>query len=248
MSMVDQAGQATFNERLSDFVSRVEYRRVVTPQERRAIFKLRHDCYLREGAIEARPSGLFRDRYDFDPNVWIFGVHVDGALVGSVRIHVASKQFKRSPGMTVFKDLLGPRLEQGQIVVDPTRFVVSAEASRDYPLLPHAVLRLCFMACDHFEADVGLATVRTEHRGFYRRFFAMESMSEPRFYPSLKKPITMMGVDFFAQRNAVMTRYPFFASTASERGRLFGKKVTQEKTLERSDFTQSQDDLVLVGA
>jgi hypothetical protein len=46
-------------------------------------------------------------------------------------------------------------------------------------------------------------------------------MSEARHYPTLKKPISMMGLEYPEAREKVHQRYPFFRSTFFERKMLF---------------------------
>ena len=82
-------------------------------------------------------------------------------------------------------------------------------------------LRLAYMACEYFNADIGLAIVRAEHQAFYRRVFLHETIAEPRFFPGLLKPVGLMAADFPAMRDKVFERYPMMRSTAFERRMLF---------------------------
>jgi hypothetical protein len=221
-----------FAQNVTDLISRIEYRRAETDADRLAIYRLRYQCYLREGAIQPDESGLFRDDYDAAPNVWIFGLYLDGQLVSSIRIHVASAEHPIAPALTIFPDMLGPRIERGEVIVDPTRFVVDYDQSRQHPGLAYATVRLGMLASEHADADYALATVRTEHRAFYRRLLCMEPVAEPRAYPNLKDPINLMGVSFPEMRQRVYDRYPFMTSTAAEQEQLFGPKAQAEKVRE----------------
>ena len=73
-------------------LERVDYRRVETAEERDAIFRLRYAAYLREGAIPPNASERFSDSLDDTDNALIFGVHIDGELASSIRLHVASRE------------------------------------------------------------------------------------------------------------------------------------------------------------
>jgi hypothetical protein len=221
-----------FAQNVADLISRIEYRLAETDADRQAIYRLRYQCYLREGAIQPDDSGLFRDDYDAAPNVWIFGLHLDGQLVSSIRIHVASAGHPIAPALTIFPDMLGPRIERGEVVVDPTRFVVDYDQSRQHPGLAYATVRLGMLASEHADADFALATVRTEHRAFYRRLLFMDPIGEPRAYPNLKDPINLMGVSFPEMRQRVYDRYPFMMSTAAEQEQLFGPKRQTTKVKE----------------
>ncbi len=81
-------------------------------------------------------------------------------------------------------------------------------------------LRLAYLACEYFHADLGLASVRAEHQAFYRRFY-MHAISPIRDYPGLIKPIGLLAIDFPNMREKVFVRYPFLRSTYFERRKLF---------------------------
>jgi hypothetical protein len=211
-----------FADRLQSFVRALDVRRADTDGDREEIFRLRYDAYLREGAIPPNQGQRFADRLDTTENVWIFGLRLDGALVSSIRVHVATEEYPESPAVEVFPDILMPALKAGKVIVDPTRFVADAEASRAHPELSYATVRLGFVASEYFNADIGLATVRSEHQAYYRRVFMLEKMSEPRSYPDLKQPITMLGVHYPAVREQIVRRFPHMRSTPAERERLFG--------------------------
>ena len=53
--------------------------------------------------------------------------------------------------------------------------------------------------------------------------FGHEGWCGARDYPTLKKPIACMGLDYFTMRDRVEQRYPFYKSSAAERARLFGR-------------------------
>ena len=71
----------------------------------------------------------------------------------------------------LFGDVLHPRLDQGEVFIDPLRLAADPEKARRFPELPYLTVRLGYMACEHFNADTGLALVRAEHQAFYRRVF-----------------------------------------------------------------------------
>lgn len=133
--------------------------------------------------------------------------------------------------MDVFPDQLNSELDQGKVVIDPTRFVADPMVAGRVPELPYVTLRLAFVACAYFNADVGLATVRAEHQAFYRRLFMHQPVCPPRDYPGLKKPIALMAVDFPAMRDKVFARYPFLRSTLFERRMLFERPDHRAATL-----------------
>ena len=120
-----------------------------------------------------------------------------------------------------FGEILNPRLDRGEVIIDPARFVADPDKAQRFPELPYVTLRLAYMACEYFNADLGLAIVRAEHQAFYRRVFLHETIAEPRFFPGLLKPVGLMAADFPAMRDKVFERYPMMRSTAFERRMLF---------------------------
>ena len=210
-------------DRVLSLLERVDYRRAETAEEREAIFRLRYQAYLREGAIPPNPSERFADPLDEAANAWIFGVYVDGELASSIRLHVASRQSPDLPALNVFSDLLSPEIGAGKTVIDPTRFVTDRSASRRYPELCYVTTRLAWLASEYFQTHLLLATVRTEHQAFYRRTFGHRLICDARHYPSLAKPISLMALDYAMARERVPQRYPFFRSTFFERRMLFAR-------------------------
>jgi N-acyl-L-homoserine lactone synthetase len=227
MSVAVLRSEPKFADRLSSFIERIQPHRADTDEEREAIYRLRYDAYLKEGAIAPAFGRRFVDRFDELDNVFVFGVHYEGKLISSIRVNVVSEQYPDSPAMEVFPDVLTPHLKAGKVIIDATRFVVDAAASRHHPELPYATVRLGVLACEYFRADYGLATVRVEHQAFYKKLLLAEVMSQPRMYPSLKQPITLMATDCLEKGARILLRYPAMRSTAAERDRLFGSVIGQ---------------------
>jgi hypothetical protein len=210
-------------DRVLGLLERVDYRRAETAEEREAIFRLRYNAYLREGAIPPNAGERFADPLDDSSNGWIFGVYVDGELASSIRLHVASRQAPDLPALNVFSDMLSPEIGAGRTIIDPTRFVADRSASKRFPELCYVTTRLAWLASEFFHTSLLLATVREEHQAFYRRVFGHRLICEPRHYPSLAKPISLMALDYALARERVPQRYPFVRSTFFERRMLFGR-------------------------
>ena len=219
----DSAPELGFDEGVRAFLKKVVYREATTESEKERIYRLRYAAYRREGALPPGAPEIFKDRFDDVENGATFGLYVDGRLASSLRLHVAHLGMPDSPAASAFSDYLGPRIEDGLVVVDPNRFVVDASSARLYPKLPYATVRLAWMAGDHFGADLGLATVRTEHQAFYRRLFRQRVVCDARPYPTLTKPLSLMVIDYRNDRESVMRRYPFLRSTETEREAIFGR-------------------------
>ena len=212
-------------------LERIEYRLAETAADREAIYRLRYRAYLKEGAIPPNSQRLVTDRFDAAPNSWIFGVYFDGELASSVRISVGSAEHPVIPSSDVFPDLIEPWTNAGRVIVDPTRFVADPSRQKHFADLPYMTLRLAYVACGYFNADIGLASVRQEHQAFYRRVFMHQAVSGARNYPGLLKPICLMAVDYQSMRDEVYRRYPFFRSSQIERHRLFEPRHSQAGTV-----------------
>jgi hypothetical protein len=221
---------AVFPERSMDPLEHVDYRLATTPEEKDKIYRLRYRAYLREGAILPSASERVIDQHDDAPNSWTFGVYIHGELYSSLRVTVLTAVSRSSPSYEIFDDMLDPELDRGRIIVDPTRFVADPEKARRFPELPYVTVRLGWLACGHFNADLGLASVRPEHRAFYRKVFLQEPMGEARIYSGLLKPVGLMAAPYPAIREKVFQRFPYMRSSAFERRMLFERKSAAHVT------------------
>jgi hypothetical protein len=215
---------AVVHERSTDPLEHVDYRLAETPEDKDRIYRLRYRAYLREGAILPSESERVTDRYDDLPNNFIFGIYIHGELCSAIRIGVLSSEWRESPSSEMFRDLIHPELDRGKIIIDPTRFVADPEKARRFPELPYVTVRLGYVACGHFNADIGLANVRPEHRAFYRKVFLQEPWGEPRLHPGLIKPVGLMVAKYPEIRDRVFQRFPYMRSSAFERRMLFDRK------------------------
>lgn len=185
------------------------------------MYRLRYEAYRREDFIPFNSHGILRDEFDEMPNSYCYGVHIDGTLVSSLRIHYLTPDCRMSPSYSVFTDLLDPMLDQGMTFVDPTRFTSDFEATLAYPALPFLTLRLAVMATRHFRSTYGLHSVRPEHGPFYKRVLSSYRMAESRYYHGLTFPMELWGTRAQEVYAKTLARYPFFDSTDEERRRLF---------------------------
>src|SRR6478609_4681198 len=207
--------------RSPDPLDQVDYRLAQTPEQKDEIYRLRYRAYLREGAIRPSTDGRVIDQFEDAPNAWTFGVYFQGELYSSIRVSVLTSEWRMSPSVELFGDVLHPELDKGRVIIDSTRFVADPERARNFPELPYVTVRLGSMAGVHFNADYGLAIVRPEHQAFYRRVFLHETWCEPRLYPGLVKPVGLMSAHLPTVREKVLARYPFLRSSGFERRMLF---------------------------
>jgi hypothetical protein len=208
----------------SALFDRVDYRLIETPEERDSVYLMRYRAYLHGGLISPSESRRIIDCYDDSPNAWIFGIYLDGELCSALRLHVLTSEWRMSYATELFGDVLHSRLDRGDVFVDPARFAADPEKAKRFPELPYVTLRLAYLACDHFNADTGLAMVRTDHQEFYRRVFLHETITEPRAFPGWhSKKVALMASDFRTLRETVLARFPIMRSSAFERRMLFDR-------------------------
>jgi len=212
----------SLSERVMRALERIEYRMAVSQRDREDVFRLRYHAYLREGGITANADERFTDPVDEQPNCFIFGVHIDGELAGSIRLNISVPGLPEIPTASVFPDTVQPQIEDGRVLVDPTRFVADAQWSREVPELAYLTLRLPWLAMEHFHADIMLAAVRPEHYPFYRRLWGNTVVSPPRLYPGLAKPVMLSQLDYAKAAPRVEALYPFFRARPGERAAIFG--------------------------
>jgi len=225
--IADQASR--FSERVQRLLERVEHRVAKTAAEKEAVYRLRYEAYFRNSLIESVDNAQLYDRkYDEAPNTWITTTFIDGELAATTRMTVGADDDAILPSRAVFSDIIGPQLKAGRVIVDFTRAAARLEASRQHSELPYVALRPGYMALEHFDADLGIATVRAEHAAFYRRVFNFSLMCEPRDYPGVTPKIACLGMDFRAVQDRIEARYPFFRSSAAEREALFGPSLALE--------------------
>ncbi len=212
-----------FVDRVFRLLEHVTYRRADTAADKQAIFRMRHAAYARAGTIEPGPSGLFSDAFDETDNAWLIGVRLDGDLASALRLHDSASLAAPLPVANTFPDVIRPLLRSRRTIIDATRFVAKLEFSQRYSEIPYLTLRASFMAGEFFDADFITAACLVEHQAFYRRMFGGVPWCEPQPYPNFKRPMALIGHDCRTLKNSTLDRYPFFASTASERETLFSR-------------------------
>lgn len=213
----------TISARVEALARRIVLRRIGSEQERDEVLRLRHACYLEEGAIDPRPDGRLGDQFDRAPNAETIGLYETGRLIGSIRLQVLTAEAPASPSTLAFPEIIEPLLAAGKRLLDPTRFVIASEASRRLPALAYFALRLPFMAAQHHGVDIALAAVRAEHMPFYARTLRYRQASAPRDYLMLNKPLGLMLADYRHERQMVLDRFPCFGAEAAESEGLFGR-------------------------
>lgn len=224
MSAATQAsvGTSQFALTLIDLLDRVHYRRVSVTEQFDPVYRLRYEAYRREEFIPVNSQQITRDSYDEAPNCYCFGVYIDDRLVSSIRLHIVTPQERTSPSRGIWPEVLDGILDKGGSYIDPSRFTADHDASLAFPALPYLTLRMAVMACEHFKATYCISSVRPEHAPFYRRVFGSEQLAGEGYWGELTFPVCLYASYIPVMYPRVITRYPFFNSTAEEREILFG--------------------------
>jgi N-acyl amino acid synthase FeeM len=224
MAVADASISAVrFSERICKFLERVEFKEATSEEELEAIYRVRYDGYLRQGYIDASPARRLTDALDGSlPNTWTFGVYVDGALSGTIRIHVIRRGYPDSFARQLFPDILDPEIEAGRTIVEPSKFVVDREGAR-HPELAFVIMRLVYMPAVHFGADYIVLSIRPEHQPFYKRMLMFQPLCPPRRFDLFPMPVHLVGVHFPPVQDLLVAKHPYFESTEAERRLLFAR-------------------------
>ncbi|WP_246226150.1 N-acyl amino acid synthase FeeM domain-containing protein [Chelativorans xinjiangense] len=200
----------------------VEYRRNEGGEDLEAIYRLRYKSFRRHGLLLSESADeRMVDELDEAPNCYKFGVFMNNHLVSTIRLHHLTKEMPYAPSMTVFSDILQPRLERGESFIDPSRLSIDPDLTTSFRVLPYITLRLAFIGVIHFNTSGCISMIREEHTAFYARSFDSISLCEPRLYPPFTMPIFLYETRTDVSMQLSLERFPFFASTASERRMLF---------------------------
>src|SRR5215468_2965103 len=104
---------SSFARGVLNLLERVEYRRCESGDDLEALYRLRYKAYRLHGIVGEMKDRLIFDGLDEAPNCYRFGIFIDGQLASTIRIHHLSLTNPMSASMTVFDDLLHPRLLRG---------------------------------------------------------------------------------------------------------------------------------------
>ena len=210
-------------QRIEDLLHATEYRRVESTEDWNEVYRLRYEGYRRSFPVEKDWFGFGKDSYDDLPNTSTYSIYVAGRIAGSIRTSVLTPKSPDSPSVGHYPKDVVPRVEKGLTIVDPTRLVAHPDLARQFPELPYVMLRLPFMACEHYGADESLSCVRESHTPFYRRVLNFEVVGPGIYYKPLETRMMLMVTSYTQNRDGVLERYPFFGSSYLERRQIFGR-------------------------
>ena len=145
-----------------------------------------------------------------------------GELYSSIRISVLTSEWRESCSAEVFGEILHPRLDRGEVIIDPARFVADPDKARHFPELPYVTLRLAYHGVRLFQRRSRACDRPCRAPGVLSpRLPARDRSPSRACFPGLLKPVGLMAANFPAMREKVFERYPMMRSTAFERRMLF---------------------------
>lgn len=220
---------STFARHVESLLERTEYRRCEKGEDLEDIYRLRYAAYKLNDLVPENRDHIVHDPFDELPNCYRFGVFIDGNLVSTIRLHSVSAAMPWSPSMSVYPDILEPRLAAGGRFVEPSRFAADHEWSRVYPQIPYLTLRLAGMACFHFDAPHCISMIREDHAAFYKRIYRSRPIGDARPYGGVINCFALLyEADVLAIKEETYARFPFFRSTKLEQRMLFGEPPVGE--------------------
>jgi hypothetical protein len=202
-------------------LDRVEYRRIVEPDDFAEIARLREQAYKSRTFIEADKFGPLIDDHDRMDDCYVIGVYVDEKLASTVRIHVVSEAHLHGPVASYFPHRARELVAGGKRYVDPSRFASDGRALWDYPLLPFITLRAVSMAHMYFETDNIAKVVRADTASFYKRSFGSVEVEPAQTVAKFTVPLAMLVASDPEIRQRLNTRYRFFKSLPTEQRMMF---------------------------
>lgn len=165
-----------------------------TAETRDLVYRLRHECYLRRGAIDPQPEGRFSDGYDLLENHFSFLMRTpEDPAHATVRISVVRPElgWRKAPVCAVFGDHPAFRQLQGESFVEASRLCFGQQARRE--VLFELVAHMAALA-DFHEVDWLVACPREEHTQIYERLFGFRQLAEPRPYFGVKFRTALLAI------------------------------------------------------
>ena len=206
MKSAAEAIRSARSSAASDLLDQVDYRLAETPEEKDEIYRLRYRAYLHEGAIDAaRNRSASPIASMMLPNAWIFGVYLrrrtlqfhphQRADVGMADVAVG-RAVRRSASSA---NSTGARFSS----IRPASSPIPSKAKR-FPELPYVTVRLGYVACGYFNADIGLATGSSRASGVLSPGVSAGAAGASRgCFRALIKPVGLMAADYPAMREQV---------------------------------------------
>jgi Autoinducer synthetase. len=207
----------------------IDYRKITTSKEIEDVQRLRFEAYSRENNVFSDKKFFRSDKFDNERNAEVFGLYIENRIAASLRIHRVTAETPQTPSAIYFPEFFASRLARGDSFLEPTRFVISDEFARRFPLLHFMTMRVCFMATVHYGMPFILCSVRGEHGSYYKRFFGMEAEVVGKMVPTIAIPADLYVGSVAEKLPLVEQRLPFMRSTEEERAALFEESFEQPR-------------------
>ncbi len=164
-------------------------------EEMKTIGAFRYRCYLAEGMITPQAQKSFIDEYDGLPNAHVFKVSLYNQIVGTIRLHILNKASHTSATMAAFSDILMPKIDAGQTLIDGARFAIAPELGPLRLAVARRTLGLYAKVAELNGAAYGVAAVAEDRVKIYNRLYGFTKLSEPRSYNGLTQKLVLMGLE-----------------------------------------------------
>ncbi|APO69242.1 N-acyltransferase family protein [Rhizobium gallicum] len=211
-----------FSRKLLEILDNVEYRRIESSEDMEDVERLRWKAYKAHDVLALAPKGLLDDT-DFDSHAYVFGLYYYGELVSTVRLHYVTPDHRVSQSAGAFPKAIDSLLDAGLTLIDPARFAADPEMTADLSWIPYLTLRPSIVAAAHFRADRVLQFCRPPHAAFYKRVFYADTIVPGRLAKNYGIDMTLMATNVIEVGRKLLTRYPFFISSASEQRMMFSR-------------------------
>jgi hypothetical protein len=114
-------------------------------------------------------------------------------------------------------------LDAGLTLIDPARFAADPEMTADLSWIPYLTLRPTIVAAAYFRASRVLQFCRPPHAAFYKRVFYADTIVPGQLAKNYGIDMTLMATNVIEVGRKLLTRYPFFISSASEQRMMFSR-------------------------
>ncbi|MDM9620748.1 hypothetical protein [Rhizobium sp. S96] len=211
-----------FSNKLLEVLDHIEYRRMESSEDMVEVERLRYKAYKAHDVLALAPKGLL-DATDFDSHAHVFGLYYYGELVSTIRLHYVTPEHRVSQSAGAFPWAMDELLDAGLTLIDPARFAADPDLTADLPWIPYLTLRPSIVAAAYFRADRVLQFCRPPHAAFYKRVFYADTIVPGQLAKNYGIDMTLMATNVIEVGRKLLTRYPFFISSASEQRMMFSR-------------------------
>jgi hypothetical protein len=211
---------SSFPRKMMDILARLEYRRVECTEDLEEVARLRYRAFKANNIVSATSPDMLDDA-DLDFHAHVIALYFDGELISTVRLHHVTPEHPDTQSSEDFGPEVAAMLDRGLSLIDPARFAADPDIAGVYTWLPYMTLRPAIAATAYFGADRVLQHVQTPHAAFYRRVFYADSIVDCRYAPIYGCDLSLLATDTHRTGAKLLTRFPFFKTTRSERKVMF---------------------------